>query len=84
MAPVATSSVVLLAPEAMRGRYMAAYGFSWVIPTAVGPLLAGLVMDYLDPRWVWYGGFLVACCSALLFFGLHRRVESDPKGFQNL
>jgi MFS family permease len=52
--PTSQAIVSHLAPEDMRGRYMAAHGFSWVIPWAIGPLLAGLVMDNADPRWVWY------------------------------
>lgn len=73
--PVSQSIVARLAPEDMRGRYMATYGFSWIIPTAIGPLLAGMVMDNLDPAWVWYGAGIVAVISALAYYGLERRVS---------
>ena len=53
---------------------MAAYGFSWVIPWAVGPLLAGLVMDNADPRWVWYGAALAGLVAAAGFYLLERQV----------
>ncbi len=72
--PTSQAIVSHLAPEDMRGRYMAAYGFSWVIPWAVGPLLAGLVMDNADPRWVWYGAALAGLVAAAGFYRLERQV----------
>lgn len=73
--PTSQALVAQLAPEDMRGRYMAAFGFSWVIPSAVGPLLAGLVMDNLDPRWVWYIAGLMGLAAAYSFTLLQRRLE---------
>ena len=52
--PVSQAIVALLAPQDMRGRYMAISGLSWLIPSAIGPYIAGLIMDNYDPRWVWY------------------------------
>jgi MFS family permease len=72
-APVSQSLVSRLAPDDMRGRYMAVYGFSWVIPSLVGPTLAGLVMDNADPRWVWHGIFVIGLLAAGMFMILHRR-----------
>lgn len=74
VSPVSQSIVAGLAPEEMRGRYMATYGFSWVIPTAIGPLLAGLVMDNFDPRWVWYAGGLIALAATAAFYLLENQV----------
>ena len=54
IAPVGQSMVARFAPENMRGRYMAFYGFSRTIPSLFGPLLAGLVMDNYNPNFVWY------------------------------
>lgn len=73
-APVSQSLVSRMAPERMRGRYVATYGFSWVIPAAVAPTLAGLVMDHGEPRWVWFGTGLVGMLAALGFLMLRRRV----------
>lgn len=70
--PISQALVAKMAPEDMRGRYMAAYGSSWVLAGAVGPLLAGVIMDYADPRWVWYGAGLVGLASAAGFALLHR------------
>jgi MFS family permease len=75
VAPTGQAIVAQLAPEDMRGRYMAVFGFSWMIPIAVGPLLAGLVMDNADPRWVWYGGGILALISAAAYYTLELRVE---------
>lgn len=72
--PVSQSIVARLAPEDMRGRYMAMYGFSWVIPTAVGPLLAGLVMDNYNPDWVWYLAGILGVVAAGAYYFLEMRV----------
>jgi MFS family permease len=72
-APVSQSLVSRLAPEDMRGRYMAVYGFSWVIQAMVGPTLAGLVMENPEPRWVWYGVFVIGLVATGMFVILHRR-----------
>jgi MFS family permease len=74
VSPVSQSIVAGLAPEEMRGRYMATYGFSWVLPTTIGPLLAGLVMDNLDPRWVWYAGGFIALAATAAFYLLEEQV----------
>lgn len=76
VSPVSQSIVARLAPEAMRGRYMAAYGFSWIIPSALGPLLAGLVMDNLDARWVWYGAGVIGLIAAAAYYALEWRTQS--------
>ena len=73
VSPVGQAIVARVAPEHMRGRYMAVFGFSWVIPTAVGPLLAGLVMDNTDPRWVWYGAGVIGLVAAGAYYLLEWR-----------
>ncbi len=70
--PTAQALVARMAPEDMRGRYMASFGFTWTIAAAVGPLLAGLIMDRADPRWVWYCAGLVDLVATLGFSLLHR------------
>jgi len=86
IAPTGQAIVAKLAPEDMRGRYMAVFGFSWTIPNAVGPLLAGLVMDNYNPNWVWYGAGILMLVSAGIFTSLQNRsgqrfeleVKSEP------
>ena len=72
--------MALLAPEAMRGRYMAVFGFSWAIPAAFGPLLAGMIMDYLNPDWVWYASFITAGLAGFIYLwlsGKTRKLDAD-------
>jgi MFS family permease len=73
--PTSQALVAKMAPEDMRGRYMAVFGFAWAIPQAVGPLLAGIVMDNADPRWVWYAAGIVGLVGAAVFVLLQRRVK---------
>ncbi len=58
-APKEQAIVADFAPEHMRGRYMAIRSFAWIIPVAIAPLGAGLIMDNFDPRILWYvAGFI--------------------------
>jgi MFS family permease len=82
VSPVGQAIAARLSPEEMRGRYMAVFGFSWVIPTAVGPFLAGLVMDNFNPAWVWYCAGILALVSAggyyLLLAGVKMGTRLQP------
>jgi MFS family permease len=73
--PVGQALVAKFAPEDMRGRYMAMFGFSWTIPFAVGPFLAGLIMDNTNPNWVWYASGILAAVAVIGYLYLHTRVE---------
>jgi MFS family permease len=75
--PTAQALAAGMAPEDMRGRYMGLYGLSWAIPGMVGPLAAGLIMDNLDPRWLWYAVGLVGLFAAAGFVVLQRWM-GDP------
>ena len=86
IAPFQQVIVAKLAPEHMRGRYMAIYGISWGVPVAIAPLLAGVIMDYYDPRWVWWGVGLIGILAVIGFWWLHYRardrlamVEESPE-----
>jgi len=76
LSPVGQSIIARLAPENMRGRYMAAFHMSWGASFAMGPLLAGLVIDNFNPNWVWYAGGLLCTLSALGYLVLFKRVGS--------
>jgi MFS family permease len=71
--PVSQAYVADSAPEDMRGRYMGAAGLTWGIGWAIGPLLAGLVMDGPHPQAVWYACLAVGLAAALAFLRLGRR-----------
>jgi MFS family permease len=75
--PVAQAYVGKAAPEDMRGRYSSVMGFSWMIPWMIGPLLAGLIMDYGDPNWVWYSSAILGMIAALGFLWLRKSHEKD-------
>ncbi len=70
IAPVGQAVVAHFAPEDMRGRYMAVFGFSFGIPYGVGPYLAGLVIDNADPRLLWWTAGMVAFVAAGMFLWL--------------
>ena len=69
--PVGQSLAARFAPEAMRGRYMAFYGLSWAIPSMIGSLAAGLIMDNYNPRWVWYACGILSTLAILGFLFLY-------------
>jgi MFS family permease len=73
--PVGSAIVAQLAPPEMRGRYMATFNFGWVLAAAAGPLLAGLVMDNTDSRWVWFLAFSAALAAASAFLQLERQLD---------
>lgn len=75
VAPVGQAIVARLAPEEMRGRYMAVNGFTWLIPFAIGPFLAGLVLDNADPRLLWYLAGILGVLAAAAYFSLEYRAE---------
>jgi MFS family permease len=72
-APMEQAIVADFAPEHMRGRYMAIRSFAWIIPVAVGPLGAGLIMDNLDPRILWYVAGFIGSLSVIGFLLLQAR-----------
>lgn len=55
----ALTIVSALAPEHARGRYLATYGLSWGVATAVAPLVGTQLLQGLGPFWLW-----VLCGSA--------------------
>ncbi|MGD8405733.1 MAG: MFS transporter [Anaerolineales bacterium] len=79
IAPMGQALVAKFSPEDMRGRYMAVHGFSWIIPFAVGPVLAGYVLDTYDPRLLWYIAGGVGLLAVTGFLALHRRVEKNEE-----
>jgi len=76
VSPVAQALVAKFAPEEMRGRYMAVFGYSWGISFMIGPYLAGVVLDNFDPRFLWYAAGIIGTLAVLGFLGLYRRVEA--------
>jgi MFS family permease len=82
VAPVGQALVAKFAPEEMRGRYMAVFGYSWGIPFAIGPYLAGIILDNYDPRFLWYAAGIIGTLAVLGFLGLYRSVEAKDDTVQ--
>lgn len=78
IAPVSQALVASFAPEDMRGRYMAIFGFSWGLPYAFGPLAAGLIMDNTNPRYLWWVAGIVGLLATSMYMWLNRRVQPTP------
>lgn len=75
VSPVTQSLVATLAPEEMRGRYMAVGSIRWLAAIGLGPLLGGIVLDNYDPNWVWYGAGIVLLVTSIGFIFLHMRAK---------
>jgi len=56
--------VARLYPQELHGRVFAAFAAAWVVPSMVGPFLAGAVAEHIDWRWAFLG---VAVLTALAF-----------------
>ncbi len=76
--PVAQALAAFLAPEDMRGRYMAFFGLSWMIPNSVASFLAGLVMDNFQPHMVWVLTGLLSVVAMAAFTLLYLRTRQRP------
>ncbi|MER7167200.1 MFS transporter [Micromonospora sp. NPDC000207] len=53
-------------PEQLRPRMFAAFAAAWVVPSLVGPAVAGLVVEHLGWRWVFLAVPVLALPAALL------------------
>lgn len=72
--PVSQALAANFAPEDMRGRYMAAFGLSWAMPSIFGPGAAGLILDNLNPNLLWYVAGILCATAAFGFYVLHLRL----------
>lgn len=59
-------------PGALHGRVFAAFSAAWVVPSLVGPFLAGAVTDLLHWRWVFLG---VAALTLVAFTIVYLRLR---------
>ncbi|RLK49586.1 MFS transporter [Microbacterium telephonicum] len=62
-------------PGALHGRVFAAFSAAWVVPSLVGPFLAGAVTEYLHWRWVFLG---VAVLTVVAFTLVAVRLWGTP------
>ncbi|KRA23164.1 MFS transporter [Microbacterium sp. Root61] len=64
--------VARMYPAALHGRVFAAFSAAWVVPSLIGPFLAGAVTEYLHWRWVFLG---VAGLTILFFIVVMSRLR---------
>ncbi len=69
-------------PESVRARVFAGFAAAWVIPSIVGPTVAGYVAEHLDWRWVFLGVIALVLPAALMMLApllrVLDRVQGDP------
>jgi MFS family permease len=73
--PVSQAMVANLSPEHMRGRYMAFFSLSWLVPATLGPSGGGLILDNYNPNLVWYLCGVFCLVAIGMFLLLNQRVE---------
>ena len=64
-------------PATLHGRVFAAFSAAWVIPSIVGPFLAGFVAEQAHWRWVFLG---VAVLTLIAFTVVYLRLHALPLG----
>jgi MFS family permease len=57
---------------------MALFGYSWGISYAIGPYLAGMIMDNFNPNFLWYACLLIGSISAVGFLAMQRFSQRQP------
>lgn len=77
--PVSQALAANFAPEAMRGRYMAMFGLTWMIPATIGPGAAGIILDNYNPNLLWYIGGALCAGSACAYLLLHIRIGAQRR-----
>jgi len=78
VAPVGTSIVARFAPEDKRGRYMAAFSFTWILPNVFGITLTGLLMDNYDPRLIWYIAGILGLIATSGYYFMYLSEKKKP------
>lgn len=69
--------VARLYPSYLHGRVFAAFAAAWIVPSMIGPFLAGAVAEYLDWRWAFLG---VAVLTAIAFLLIAVRLRGLDLG----
>jgi len=69
--------VARLYPPRLHGRVFAAFAAAWVVPSMIGPFLAGAVAEFLDWRWAFLG---VAVLTVVAFVVIAVRLRGLELG----
>lgn len=71
-------------PSLLHGRVFAAFSAAWVVPSIIGPALAGIVAQYLHWRWVFLGVAVLTAAAFVVVYlrlrGLVLHTESPSSG----
>ncbi|WP_235507603.1 MFS transporter [Agromyces sp. Root1464] len=67
-------------PEALRARVFAGFAAAWVIPSIVGPALAGVVAEAFSWHWVFLGVIALVVPAAAMMLPPVLRVRSQVQG----
>ncbi|AWB94644.1 MFS transporter [Agromyces badenianii] len=67
-------------PEALRARVFAGFAAAWVIPSIVGPALAGLVAEAISWHWVFLGVIVLVVPAAAMMLPPVLRVRDQVQG----
>lgn len=66
-------------PARKRPGFFAAFSAAWVVPSLVGPLLAGFLADHVSWRWVFLGIAGVAVPALFLVIAVFARLARDQR-----
>ena len=66
--------VARMYPAALHGRVFAAFSAAWIVPSLVGPFIAGAVAQFLHWRWVFFG---IALLTVVAFVPGARSTAGD-------
>ncbi|GAA3173734.1 MFS transporter [Nonomuraea roseoviolacea] len=73
--------VARLYPPAMHPKVFGLFSAAWVVPSMVGPAIAGFVVENADWRWIFLGVSLIVVPSALLLWrGIADRADAARGG----
>ncbi|WP_246150210.1 MFS transporter [Agromyces intestinalis] len=67
-------------PERLRARVFAGFAAAWVIPSIVGPALAGLVVEAFTWHWVFLGVIVLVLPAAAMVLPPLLRVREQVRG----
>jgi MFS family permease len=65
-------------PPALHPRVFAAFAAAWVVPSMVGPLFAGLIVEHLGWRWVFLSMLILGAPCVLLVRPALVTLEATP------
>ena len=82
VSPLSQTITVRLASKDKMARYMAVNGLSWMLPSLFGVILAGLVMEKMNPNWVWYFGGIFLLIAAVGYILLIPMASSRFKAIE--